>query len=162
MKTKFNVWGNEIEFKKLTDDFRCLKRSRSMQEWTLLAWMKHSSVRLVMTLISTFRPPWVLVLIDAIFSEYCEHLIQPTFITDYPVEMSLLTKRHRKDPTYWEFELFVNGKEVANAYSELNDPIDQLDRFHDQMKLQKGRFTRHVHWFGFVRALEHGMPPHQD
>ena len=95
-------------------------------------------------------------LIDAIFGEYCEkNLIQPTFITDYPVEMSPLTKRHREDPTLTErFELFVCGKELANAYSELNDPIDQLERFEEQAAL-KAMFID----YDFVRALEYGMPP---
>jgi lysyl-tRNA synthetase class 2 len=101
-------------------------------------------------------------LIDAIFGEYCEkHLVQPTFITDYPVSMSPLTKRHRSNPNLTErFELFVCGKELANAYSELNDPIDQLARFEDQLKLKdKGDDEAMYIDMDFVRALEYGMPP---
>ena len=102
-------------------------------------------------------------LIDAIFGEYCEeHLVQPTFITDYPVEMSPLTKRHRENPELTErFELFVCGKELANAYSELNDPIDQLDRFKEQARLkdEKGDDEAMYIDMDFVRALEYGMPP---
>ena len=101
-------------------------------------------------------------LIDAIFGEYCEkHLIQPTFITDYPVATSPLTKRHRSNPDLTErFELFVCGKELANAYSELNDPIDQLERFQDQLKLKdKGDDEAMFIDMDFVRALEYGMPP---
>lgn len=101
-------------------------------------------------------------LIDAIFGEYCEdHLIQPTFITDYPVETSPLTKRHRSNPALTErFELFVNGKELANAYSELNDPIDQLERFKEQVKLKdKGDDEAMFIDMDFVRSLEYGMPP---
>lgn len=100
-------------------------------------------------------------LIDAIFGEKCEHLlIQPTFITDYPVEMSPLTKRHRSEPELTErFELFVGGKELANAYSELNDPIEQLERFEDQLKLSaKGDDEAMFIDSDFVRALEYGMP----
>ena len=101
-------------------------------------------------------------LIDVIFGEKCEgKYIQPTFITDYPIEMSPLTKKHRSKPGLVErFELMVNGKEIANAYSELNDPIDQRERFEDQVKLMErgddeAMFIDH----DFLRALEYGMPP---
>lgn len=100
-------------------------------------------------------------LIDAIFGEKCEHhLVQPTFIMDYPIEMSPLCKRHRSDPRLTErFELFVNGKELCNAYSELNDPIDQLNRFQEQLQLsQKGDDEAMFIDMDFVRALEYGMP----
>jgi lysyl-tRNA synthetase class 2 len=101
-------------------------------------------------------------LIDAIFGEKCEHhLIQPTFIIDYPVELSPLTKKHRDNPALTErFELFVGGKEICNAYSELNDPIDQLERFKDQVKMkEKGDDEAMFIDMDFVRALEYGMPP---
>ncbi|MBQ5618365.1 MAG: lysine--tRNA ligase, partial [Alistipes sp.] len=100
-------------------------------------------------------------LIDAIFGQYCEgDLVQPTFVCDYPREMSPLCKRHRDNEDLTErFELFVNGKELCNAYSELNDPIDQLERFQEQLKLsEKGDDEAMFIDMDFVRALEYGMP----
>ena len=101
-------------------------------------------------------------LIDEIFGEFCEgNYIQPTFITDYPIEMSPLCKRHRDNPDLTErFELMVNGKELCNAYSELNDPIDQAERFQEQLRLsEKGDDEAMFIDKDFVRALEYGMPP---
>ena len=101
-------------------------------------------------------------IIDEIFGEKCEgHYIQPTFITDYPIEMSPLTKRHRNNPELTErFELMVNGKELCNAYSELNDPIDQRLRFEEQLRLsEKGDDEAMFIDNDFIRALEYGMPP---
>ncbi len=100
-------------------------------------------------------------LIDAIFGQYCEEdLVQPTFICDYPIEMSSLCKRHRDNQDLTErFELFVAGKELCNAYSELNDPIDQLERFQEQMRLsERGDDEAMFIDMDFVRALEYGMP----
>jgi lysyl-tRNA synthetase class 2 len=101
-------------------------------------------------------------IIDAIFGEKAEpHMIQPTFVIDYPVEMSPLCKKHRDNPELTErFELIVNSKELCNAYTELNDPIDQLERFQDQLKLsEKGDDEAMFIDMDFVRALEYGMPP---
>ncbi len=101
-------------------------------------------------------------LVDLLFGEKCEHhYIQPTFIIDYPVEMSPLTKKHRSKPGLVErFELMINGKEIANAYSELNDPIDQRERFEDQVKLmERGDEEAMFIDYDFLRALEYGMPP---
>jgi lysyl-tRNA synthetase class 2 len=101
-------------------------------------------------------------LIDALFGEKCEkNYVQPTFIIDYPVEMSPLTKKHRdKQGLVERFELIINGKEIANAYSELNDPIDQRERFEDQVKLQeRGDDEAMFIDYDFLRALEYGMPP---
>jgi lysyl-tRNA synthetase class 2 len=101
-------------------------------------------------------------IIDEIFGEKAEpHMIQPTFVTDYPVEMSPLCKKHRDNPELTErFELIVNGKELCNAYTELNDPIDQLERFQEQLKLsEKGDDEAMFIDLDFVRALEYGMPP---
>src|ERR1044072_9258376 len=101
-------------------------------------------------------------LVDEIFSEKCEHhFIHPTFIIDYPVEMSPLTKKHRSKPGLVErFELMINGKEMANAYTELNDPIDQRERFEEQVKLmERGDEEAMYIDYDFLRALEYGMPP---
>ena len=101
-------------------------------------------------------------MIDEIFGDFCEgEFIQPTFITDYPVEMSPLTKKHRSNPGLTErFELMVNGKELANAYSELNDPIDQEERFQDQLRLsEKGDDEAMFIDQDFLRAMQYGMPP---
>jgi lysyl-tRNA synthetase class 2 len=101
-------------------------------------------------------------LIDSLFGEKCEmHYVQPTFIIDYPVEMSPLTKKHRSKPGVVErFELIANGKEIANAYTELNDPVDQRERFEEQVKLmERGDDEAMFIDYDFLRALEYGMPP---
>ena len=162
-RTRFNVWGNEIEFKK---PYRRLPMLDAIKEYAGVdvRGMDEEALRKVCAdlHVEVDKTMGVGKLIDAIFGEYCEkHLIQPTFITDYPWETSPLTKRHRSDPALTErFELFVNGKELANAYSELNDPIDQLYRFKEQLKLKdKGDDEAMYIDMDFVRALEYGMPP---
>lgn len=161
--TKVNVWGNEIDFKA---PFRRVPMCDLIKEYTGydVADMDENQLReTCKTLdIATDDTMGKGKLIDAIFGEKCEHhLVQPTFVTDYPIEMSPLCKRHRSNPNLTErFELFVNGKELANAYSELNDPIDQLERFQEQLRLsEKGDEEAMFIDMDFVRALEFGMPP---
>lgn len=162
-KTKFDVWGNEIEFKA---PYRKLPMLEAIKEYAGVdvAGMDEAALRQTCKDLNVPVTPSMGVgkLIDAIFGEYCEkNLIQPTFITDYPVEMSPLTKRHRDNENLTErFELFVNGKELANAYSELNDPIDQLERFNEQLRLKDAGDDEAMYIdMDFVRALEYGMPP---
>ena len=161
--TKVMVWGNEIDFKA---PFRRVPMCDLIKEQTGydVADMDEQQLRdtckaLNVEIDDTMGKGK---LVDAIFGEKCEHtLIQPTFVTDYPIEMSPLCKRHRDNPNLTErFELFVNGKELANAYSELNDPIDQLGRFQEQLRLsEKGDDEAMFIDMDFVRALEYGMPP---
>ncbi len=161
--TEVKIWGNDVSFKR---PFRRMTMTDAIKEKTgfditgksedeIRAKCKELKVEVDDTMGSGK-------LIDAIFGEYCEPgLIQPTFIMDYPIEMSPLVKRHRTNPGVTErFELFVNGKELCNAYSELNDPIDQLERFQEQLKLsEKGDDEAMFIDMDFVRALEYGMPP---
>ncbi|MDY5824843.1 MAG: lysine--tRNA ligase [Candidatus Coprenecus sp.] len=162
-KTLLTIAGNEIEFK---GPYRRLPMLDAIKEYAGVdvTGMGEEQLREVCKQlnIEVDNTMGVGKLIDAIFGEYCEHhLIQPTFITDYPWETSPLTKKHRSNPELTErFELFVNGKELANAYSELNDPIDQLYRFKEQLKLKdKGDDEAMFIDMDFVRALEYGMPP---
>ena len=162
-KTLLTIAGNEIEFK---GPYRRLPMLDAIKEYAGVdvTGMGEEQLREVCKKLNIEVDSTMGVgkLIDAIFGEYCEHhLIQPTFITDYPWETSPLTKKHRNNPELTErFELFVNGKELANAYSELNDPIDQLYRFKEQLKLKdKGDDEAMFIDMDFVRALEYGMPP---
>jgi len=161
--TTVNVWGNEISFKA---PFRKAPMIDLIREHTGIDISGMDEEQLRKTCaelgIETDATMGKGKLIDAIFGEKCEpHLIQPTFVTDYPIEMSPLCKRHRNNPELTErFELFVCGKELANAYSELNDPIDQLERFQEQLRLsEKGDDEAMFIDMDFVRALEYGMPP---
>ena len=161
--TKVNVWGNEIDFK---PPFRRAPMCQLIKEETGVdvASMTEDELREACKSlgVETDATMGKGKLIDAIFGEKCEgKLIQPTFVTDYPIEMSPLCKRHRDNPELTErFELFVCGKELANAYSELNDPIDQLGRFQEQLRLsEKGDDEAMFIDMDFVRALEYGMPP---
>ena len=161
--TKVQVGEHEIDFK---TPFRRLSILDAIHEYTGVDVSKMNEDQLRNTCktlgIETAPSMGKGKMIDEIFGEKCEpHFIQPTFITDYPVEMSPLCKRHRDNPELTErFELMVNGKELANAYTELNDPIDQRERFEDQVKLaEKG--DDEAMWIDqdFLRALEYGMPP---
>jgi lysyl-tRNA synthetase class 2 len=161
--TKVKVGNNEIDFKA---PYRRLTMTDAIKEHTGIdiTGMNEDQLRktckdLHIEVDATFGKGKM---IDEIFGAKCEHhMIQPTFITDYPIEMSPLCKRHRSNPELTErFELMVNGKELCNAYTELNDPIDQLGRFQDQMKLsEKGDDEAMFIDLDFVRALEYGMPP---
>ncbi|MDE5639356.1 MAG: lysine--tRNA ligase [Odoribacter sp.] len=161
--TKTVIGENEIDFKR---PFRRVRMADAIKEYTGYDIENMSEEELydacVKMGIEVDKTMGKGKLIDEIFGEKCEgHYIQPTFIYDYPKEMSPLTKKHRENPELTErFELFVNGKEVANAYSELNDPIDQLERFQEQLKLQERGDDEAMYIdYDFVRALEYGMPP---
>lgn len=161
--TKAVIGEHEIDFKR---PFRRVRMADAIKEYTGYDIEKMSEEELYNACVEMNIPVDKTMgkgkLIDEIFGEKCEaHYIQPTFIYDYPKEMSPLTKKHRQNPDLTErFELFVNGKEVANAYSELNDPIDQLERFQDQLKLQERGDDEAMYIdYDFVRALEYGMPP---
>ncbi len=162
-KTGLTVGDKEISFQK---PFKRISMTDSIKEFTafdisgksveqLMAWCKGNGIEVDDSMGKGK-------LIDEIFGEKCEgNYIQPTFITDYPREMSPLCKAHRDNPELTErFELMINGKEIANAYTELNDPIDQRERFEEQMKLSaKGDDEAMFIDQDFLRALEYGMPP---
>ena len=161
--TKATIGENTIDFKA---PYRRITMIDSIEENTGInvAGMNEEELREVCKKLNVEQDETMGVgkLIDEIFGEKCEGTyIQPTFITDYPIEMSPLTKKHRTNPTLTErFELMVNGKELANAYSELNDPIDQRERFEAQVKLsEKGDDEAMFIDHDFLRALEYGMPP---
>ena len=161
--TNVNIGGEIVSFKK---PFKRISMIDSIKEHTGIDISKMSELELRKTCekldVTTDASMGKGKLIDEIFGERCEsNYIQPTFITDYPVEMSPLCKKHRDNPELTErFELMVNGKELANAYSELNDPIDQKSRFEDQVKLaEKGDDEAMFIDLDFIRALEYGMPP---
>lgn len=162
-KTKIDVWGNEVEF---GGSYRRLPILDGIKEYSGhdVANMTEDELRTVARSVgaSVDNTMGKAKLIDKIFGEVVEpHLIQPTFITDYPVEMSPLTKKHRsKEGLVERFELFICGKEVANAYTELNDPIDQRERFVEQLELAgRGDDEAMPLDEDFLRALEYGMPP---
>ena len=161
--TKVKVGENEIDFKA---PYKRITMLDAIKEFTGfdIAGMNEDELREVCDKLGIEHNPTMGKgkLIDEIFGEKCEgHFIQPTFVMDYPIEMSPLTKRHRHNPQLTErFELMVNGKELANAYSELNDPIDQRERFEEQLRLsEKGDDEAMYIDQDFLRALEYGMPP---
>jgi lysyl-tRNA synthetase, class II len=161
--TKLQVGDQEIDFKR---PYKRVSMIEAIEEFTGFdvagmneADLRHVAESLNIELDDSMGKGKI---IDEIFGEKCEdQFIQPTFITDYPVEMSPLCKKHRDNPELTErFELMVNGKELCNAYSELNDPIDQYERFKEQMKLsEKGDDEAMFIDMDYVRALEYGMPP---
>lgn len=160
--SKVQSWGNEVEF---AGPYERLSILGAIEKYTGVNVEGKSEAELKELCkewnIEVDGSMGVAKLIDEIFGEKVEaNLIQPTFITDYPVEMSPLTKKHRSKPGLVErFELFINGKEVANAYSELNDPIDQRERFEQQLKLaERGDDEAMAMDEDFIRALEYGMP----
>lgn len=160
--TKVKSWGNEIEF---AGPYTRLSIFEAIEKYTGVNVEGKSEVELISLCkewgIETDASMGVAKLIDEIFGAKVEdNLIQPTFIIDYPVEMSPLTKKHRSKAGLVErFELFINGKEVANAYSELNDPIDQRERFEEQLRLaERGDEEAMAMDEDFLRALEYGMP----
>jgi len=162
-KTQVKFGENEIEFKA---PFRRVTMIEAIKEHTGydISSMNENQIKEVCDKLQIETNPAMGKgkLIDEIFSEKCEHnYIQPTFIIDYPVEMSPLCKKHRNNPELTErFELFINGKELANAYTELNDPIDQRERFQEQLKLsEKGDDEAMFIDQDFLRAMEYGMPP---
>jgi lysyl-tRNA synthetase class 2 len=162
-KTLLQVGDKEIEFKK---PYKRITMYDAIKEHTGfdISNMDEAEIREVCKKLKVEVDPKIGKgkLIDEIFGAKCEHMyVQPTFITDYPVEMSPLTKKHRSKPGLVErFELFVNGKEVANSYSELNDPIEQRERFEEQMALgARGDDEAMVIDHDFLRSLEYGMPP---
>ncbi len=161
--TKIKAWGQEIDFKAPYPRVPILDAIKEHTGYDLYGKSEEEIREIAKKL--GLEPDESMgkgKLIDEIFGEFAEkHYIQPTFIIDYPVEMSPLTKKHRSKPGLTErFELIVNGKEIANAYSELNDPIDQLERFKEQLRLsEKGDDEAMYIDYDFVRALEYGMPP---
>ncbi|SIN68282.1 lysine--tRNA ligase [Algoriphagus halophilus] len=162
-KTKIKVGENEIDF---AGPYRRLSMYDSIKEYAGIdvSQMDEQGLRKVCAEmgIAVDDTMGKGKLVDEIFGEKVEaNLIQPTYITDYPIEMTPLAKKHRTEPGLVErFELFVNGKEIANAYTELNDPIDQRERFEDQLKLaERGDDEAMAMDLDFLRALEYGMPP---
>ncbi len=161
--TKVSIGEKEIDFKR---PFKRVRIYDAIKEHTGIdiAGMNEQQLREICDKLEIEHAPEMGKgkLIDEIFGEKCEnHYIQPTFITDYPVEMSPLCKKHRDNPELTErFELLINGKEICNAYSELNDPIDQYERFKEQLVLsEKGDDEAMFIDHDFLRALEYGMPP---
>jgi lysyl-tRNA synthetase class 2 len=162
-KTQVEAWGNQLEFKapyKRITIYDAIKEHTGFD----ISDMNEDQIREVCKQLNIQVDPSMGrgKLIDELFGEKCESFfIQPTFITDYPVDMSPLTKKHRsKEGLVERFELIVNGKEIANAYSELNDPIDQRERFEEQVRLmERGDHEAMFIDQDFLRALDYGMPP---